>query len=391
MGEQHRAKGIKRVLLSHRELGPQQIIIPPSWSQVAETISLQNGPNHPIVLVCGPKNAGKSTFSRYLINTLLNSRYQRVGYLDTDVGQPEYTPPGCLSLHVIDTQTPDLAVPCLKTPERCFFYGDISSKRDPDAYLDCVFNLYNYFREEYKLSNEQEFHETYHLPLVVNTPGWVKGVGYDILVNMLRYIGPTHVVRIQISDSNKNLPAGAFWFGGDEERPVDLINIDSAQIDSLNRSVLVQKHGRLVRELRIIAYFKQCFSKDLNITAYKELANALASLPPYEVPISSMKVLHLHCQVPSSEVFYSLNGTIVGLSVSSTKSGKCRPLCVGLGIVRGIDILKGLYYVITPVSPRDLEKVDLFLQGLIEIPTCLLQVKGCVSPYMSTNVLTVTT
>jgi len=26
----------------------------------------------PLILVCGPKNTGKSTFSRYLINLLLN-------------------------------------------------------------------------------------------------------------------------------------------------------------------------------------------------------------------------------------------------------------------------------------------------------------------------------
>lgn len=44
------------------------------------------------------------------------------------------------------------------------------------------------------------------------------------------------------------------------------------------------------------------------------------------------------------------------------------------GIVRGIDALRGLFYVITPVPPNILEKVDLFLQGFIQIPTCLLQV-----------------
>lgn len=46
----------------------------------------------------------------------------------------------------------------------------------------------------------------------------------------------------------------------------------------------------------------------------------------------------------------------------------------GPGIVRGIDTFKGLLYVITPVPQSTLEKVDLFLQGFIQIPTCLLQV-----------------
>ena len=33
-------------------------------------------------------------------------RYQKVAYLDTDVGQTEFTPPGFLSLTVIDQLTP---------------------------------------------------------------------------------------------------------------------------------------------------------------------------------------------------------------------------------------------------------------------------------------------
>ena len=33
---------------------------------------------------------------------LFLSRYQNVGFLDTDVGQPELTPPGLLSFHLLD-------------------------------------------------------------------------------------------------------------------------------------------------------------------------------------------------------------------------------------------------------------------------------------------------
>lgn len=63
--------------------------------------------------------------------------------------------------------------------------------------------------------------------------------------------------------------------------------------------VLVQKDARLLRDLRIMAYFRQCFPSDLNITTIKELAHALASHSPYEVPVSSIKIKHLHCQVGS--------------------------------------------------------------------------------------------
>ncbi|CAL5441332.1 unnamed protein product [Camellia sinensis] len=364
------------------------IFIPEEWSDAADSIAYDSVTSPPpISFICGPKNSGKTTFSRHLLNILLQ-RYRKVAYLDTDVGQTEFTPPGCLSLTVIDKITPDLTIPCMKTPERCFFYGDISSKRDPTAYLAHIFALYDYYRKMYCMSNNSESPGNTGLPLVVNTPGWVKGIGYDVLVDMLKYISPTHVVKICISAVSKNLPAGAFWLdeGHDDDATLTLIEVNSARQDSLKRSVLVQRDARLLRDLRITAYFRQCLPSDLNITTIKELAHALAAHPPYEISISSVKIKHLHCQVPSTEIFYSLNATIVGLAVSSEDSEQLAH-CVGLGLVRGIDTFRQLLYVITPVPQNTLEKVDLLLQGFIQIPTCLLQVQGCISPYMSTNVL----
>lgn len=64
----------------------------------------------------------------------------------------------------------------------------------------------------------------------------MAGVGYDILVDMLRYITPTHVVKINISAERKNLPAGAFWLDEDYTRVFNLIEINSARQDSYNRS-----------------------------------------------------------------------------------------------------------------------------------------------------------
>nr|XP_029118985.1 LOW QUALITY PROTEIN: polynucleotide 5'-hydroxyl-kinase NOL9-like [Elaeis guineensis] len=352
-----------------------EVFIPPWWAEAAEDIARASSPP-PVALVCGPKNSGKSTFSRHLLNILLQ-RYERVGYLDTDVGQPEFSPPGCLSLHLIDEINPDLKNPCIRPPERCFFFGDISSKRDPDAYLKCIFSLYDYFIKEHYEPNELGSPGKSMLPLIINTPGWVKGTGFDLLVEMLRYISPTQVVQIRISVESKNLPTGIFWLDGEQKRPVNLIEVSSARQDSLNRSVLIRKDAKIMRDCHLFDYFRQCFPSDLNIVTNKELAYALASLPPYEVPLSRLKVMHLHCQVPSNEVFHSLNATIVGLAVSSDGPAKfqsCIPWCVGLGIVRGINISKGLAYVITPVPYSSLRKVDLLLQGYIEIPTGLLQV-----------------
>ncbi|KAJ7514601.1 hypothetical protein O6H91_23G051700 [Diphasiastrum complanatum] len=56
-------------------------------------------------------------------------------YLDTDVGQPEFTVPGCLSLHIL--QEPIIGSPILHLhiPEKSYFYGDISPKDDPTQFI----------------------------------------------------------------------------------------------------------------------------------------------------------------------------------------------------------------------------------------------------------------
>ena len=64
----------------------------------------------------------------------------------------------------------------------------------------------------------------------------MSGVGYDVLVKMVKYIGPTHVVKMSISVESKNLPAGAFWLDGEHNDTVNLIEINSARQDSFNRS-----------------------------------------------------------------------------------------------------------------------------------------------------------
>ncbi|PHT47800.1 Polynucleotide 5'-hydroxyl-kinase NOL9 [Capsicum baccatum] len=367
------------------ELQSANIFIPQEWSDAADTISYDSNTSPaPVALVCGPKNSGKTTLSRLLVNVLLQ-RYKKVAYLDTDVGQTEFTPPGLLSLTTIDKITSDLSIPCLKTPERCFFFGDISSKRDPKTYLACIFALYDHYRKTYLLSIGGSPGNA-AVPLVINTTGWVKGKLY-LLSNLFRLVWSLFFIyRICISAVSKNLPAGAFWLDDDNGAVATLIEVNSARQDSFNRSVLVQKDARLLRDLRVMAYFRQCFPSDMKITTIKELSRALAAHPPYEILISSIKIKHLHCEVPKSEVFYSLNATIVGLAVDSEDSENF-PDCVGLGIVRAIDTFKHVLYVITPVPKSSLQKVDLLLQGFIEIPTCLLQVQGCTSPYMSADVL----
>lgn len=49
-----------------------EIVIPEEWSNAADTIAYDSVTSPPpVAFVCGPKNSGKTTFSRHLLNVLL--------------------------------------------------------------------------------------------------------------------------------------------------------------------------------------------------------------------------------------------------------------------------------------------------------------------------------
>ena len=77
--------------------GAAPLALPQPWSDACRRIVEMDAANAlappPSVVVCGPKNAGKSTLARYLLNALLASN-RRVVFLDADPGQCEFSPPG---------------------------------------------------------------------------------------------------------------------------------------------------------------------------------------------------------------------------------------------------------------------------------------------------------
>lgn len=56
-----------------------------------------------VIAVAGTKGIGKSGFARLMVNMLL-STHPKVAYLDTDLGQPEFTVPGRDLLKLGQTQ-----------------------------------------------------------------------------------------------------------------------------------------------------------------------------------------------------------------------------------------------------------------------------------------------
>uniref|UniRef100_A0A8C5S331 Polynucleotide 5'-hydroxyl-kinase NOL9 n=1 Tax=Laticauda laticaudata TaxID=8630 RepID=A0A8C5S331_LATLA len=334
----------------------------------------------PVILVCGPKSIGKSTFNRYLMNLLLN-RLPCLEYLECDLGQPEFNPPGCISL--VNVREPLLGPPFAhqRPPRKMAFYGDISCEHDTERYLDTL---------KYR-----------DVPLLINTMGWVKGAGLLLLIDVIRLLSPTHVVQLSAEDfrelpllstnyihttaglhtrgkpSLKRKHPGRSWRGTHAPQPGHQLLCVQANFPGAGVPGIGRAHSSTLRSITMVGYLGQLQPPSL------EPVVPPASLVPYQVPFSAVALKVTQVDVAPTHILCSLNASWVGLChlpdrVPCKAEGPVvvlsqTPLCdcLGFGIVRGVDMTNKLYYILTPLAPESLRRVNCLLIGNIAIPNCI--------------------
>jgi hypothetical protein len=109
-------------------------------------------------------------------------------------------------------------------PEAAYFVGDTSPAVDPVRYLQYIRHLHRSWaavaaRAASRVSVQQQQQQQQLPPLVVNTHGWVKGMGFDVLLELLAGLPVTHMVQIAAANPKKNLPPGCFWLSNDSQNP----------------------------------------------------------------------------------------------------------------------------------------------------------------------------
>ncbi|GAB7363293.1 hypothetical protein MBLNU230_g3574t1 [Neophaeotheca triangularis] len=146
------------------------------------------------VMTIGAKSSGKSTFNRLCCNALVARPDKKCYYLDLDLGQPEFGPPGQISLievHglVAGPAYTHIAAKSLKDYKllRSHTLAATTFKDDPDHYLACARDLANRYQLQVRASRA---------PLIVNTCGWVAGVGAQVLSEVCKTIRPSHIISL---------------------------------------------------------------------------------------------------------------------------------------------------------------------------------------------------
>jgi len=409
-------------------------------------VTSRNITNGNSTLVCGAKGVGKSTYMRYLVNRFLsaedndtkckergidgNNHVGRVAIIDCDVGQSELSPPGLLSLTIVTKpilSPPDAHIVCggggaklnhthssTLTPgedERLFdvadhhckayYYGYTSSKADPTSYINAVKTLTADFKA--LCFDGQDINATTceclsqcggRIPLIINTDGWVKSMGYEILSSIIGVTNPEHIVQIlgtskaklfelssHDSDSRQIYTIDAFGHRIPQSfQPTNATGYDSsfAEVKDFNSPVT----SASLRNLSLCTYFLGGYSSFSRTGATFQtsivddehtISSTLARTVPFAVPFDAVDCTHLDDNSNNksknfNNISDSLNCSIVGLCVAKASCEDSFE-CVGLGIIRGIDWQKRLFYILTPVPACKLVgRVRTLVGGHIQLP-----------------------
>ncbi|GAA5871170.1 hypothetical protein JCM8547_001476 [Rhodosporidiobolus lusitaniae] len=380
-----------------------------------------------VAFVEGPKRVGKSTLARTLVNALLD-RYESVAYLNTDLGQPEFTAPGFLSIHILRRPVFGPSFTHLALPLSSHYLGSPSPASDPSTYIAAAQALLEIYalEVEYPLVDEPSTFSRRRggrfarqaaaeqegaaaapskirerVPLVINTQGWVKGLGADLLQQLKAASLPTHVFSFSTPDGE-----GLEQYQGDYEQqqslPYRVLMLPPAPPSPLESKWSAADY----RILGLTSYFHAAFpsspTSSTSLVDSWDFSRSLVASPPF--PFSwSAESQHLHSvhltgpgasdgEITYEHVLHALNGSVVAILASSsaaTTPRSTRPFpydpttplpsplssrALGLALVHSIDPSTSTLNLLTPLPPALIASAApvVLVKGALELPMALM-------------------
>lgn len=163
------------------------LVLNNEWS----TLNLKNNSK---LITIGGKGVGKTTFVRYLINSHFD-KFKKFLFIDLDIGQPELFVPQTLSVTIVTE--PILGPGYLRNvkPVKSVLFGDINVLPDPFKYWRCVVEIFKFCTSNEEFAN---------MPWIINTMGYSRGFGSELIASILKIFKPTNLVQIQSRSPMEN-------------------------------------------------------------------------------------------------------------------------------------------------------------------------------------------
>ncbi|KAM5581469.1 protein CLP1 [Rosa sericea] len=132
----------------------------------------------PRVIVVGPSDSGKSTLSKMLLSWAAKQGWKPT-FVDLDIGQGAITIPGCIAATPIEMPIDPVEGIPLDMP-LVYFYGHTTPMSNVDLYRVLVKELSQMVERQFTGNAESQA-----AGLVINTMGWIEGVGYELLLHAI--------------------------------------------------------------------------------------------------------------------------------------------------------------------------------------------------------------
>lgn len=396
-------------LISQSSRDAQVFCVPDSWDAALSAVlshAKAGDMKPPVCLVKGPKNAGKSTFARTLLNRLV-TKYARVAFLECDLGQSEFTPGGMVALNVLDTPLFGPPFTHMSIPNHAHYIGSASPRSSPSQYLSSIHALLQSYRLDIQFladassgGNSDKIGDV--IPLVVNTMGWTKGLGADLSRKIEEMVEPSDVFEFEPPIAEyiwPAVPAPSARPQGDAR----YYTLECVEPSVLSTNFSSADH----RTMSILSYFHTIFPpQDPSsivscLSSTWNVALPLCAQRPYELDwADAIDRVYLAGpgteDVVSSEVVRVLNGAIVGLveceqgtldaemdeiELGGPEAGPVIPYtqgaappsplssnCHGLALIRGVSSTSTHLQILTPVPPLALADARVLVKGELELP-----------------------
>ncbi|XP_020588205.1 protein CLP1 homolog [Phalaenopsis equestris] len=132
----------------------------------------------PRVIVVGPTDSGKSSLCRMLLSWACKLGWKPM-FVDLDIGQGSITIPGCIASTPIEMPIDAVEGIPLEMPI-VYFYGHTTPSINGELYKVLVKELAQTLERHFSANAESRA-----AGMVINTLGWVEGLGYELLLHAI--------------------------------------------------------------------------------------------------------------------------------------------------------------------------------------------------------------